>query len=188
MSPLATLSRLAAIRLRVGGINYAPSPVLAISVPWLSILLASLLPLMPVIASAPVLPPFGLMLLIAWRQMRPGLLPVWAGLPLGMFDDIYSGQPFGSAILLWSLTMIALEVIEARIPWRSFWLNWPIAAAMIVACLVWGLVFANAAGGTATPAALVPQALVAVLLYPLVCRMVAGLDRFRLIPIVDLGP
>lgn len=186
MTPATRLSRLTVGRVRVGGINRAPSPVLAIAVPWASVALASLLPLMPVIASAPVLPPFGLMLLIAWRQVRPGLLPVWAGLPLGLFDDLYSGQPLGSAILLWSLTMIALEAVEARIPWRSFWFDWPIAAVLIVACLIWGLVFANAVGGAAAPVTIVPQALVAVLLYPLVCRLVAALDRFRLIRVVEL--
>jgi rod shape-determining protein MreD len=111
---------------------------------------------------------------------------VWAGLPLGLFDDLYSGQPLGSAILLWSLTMIALEAVEARIPWRSFWFDWPIAAVLIVACLIWGLVFANAVGGAAAPVTIVPQALVAVLLYPLVCRLVAALDRFRLIRVVEL--
>jgi hypothetical protein len=42
------------------------------------------------------------------------LLPVWAGTLLGLFDDMVSGQPMGSAITLWSITMLALDVIEAR--------------------------------------------------------------------------
>ncbi len=78
-----------------------------------------------------MLPPFGFMLLVAWRQVRPGLLPVWAGLPLGLFDDIYSGQPFGSAMLLWSLAMILLELVEARFPWRNFLLDWLVSAVLI---------------------------------------------------------
>ena len=64
-------------------INRAPSPVLAISLPWLLVMLGSLSPTWPVIASAPLLPPFGFLLLVAWQQLRPGLFPVWAGLPLG---------------------------------------------------------------------------------------------------------
>ena len=110
-------------------INRAPSPFLARAVPWLSVMLASLAPTMPLIASAPVLPPLGFMFLLSWRQLRPGLLPVWAGLPLGLFDDLYSGQPFGSAMLTWSLAMIVLDVIEARFPWRSFLFDWAEAAA-----------------------------------------------------------
>ncbi len=187
MTPLRRMRRTLAGRFRARGINRAPSPLLAHATPWLSIMLASLLPSLPVIASAPVLPPFGFLLLLAWRQVRPGLLPVWTGLPLGAIDDLYSGQPFGSAILLWSLAMIALEVIDTRIPWRSYWLDWLAAAAAIGLYLVLGLLFANAAGGAADLMAIAPQTATSVLLYPLAGRAASALDRFRLTPIVDLG-
>jgi rod shape-determining protein MreD len=185
--PLVLLQDLLSLRLRAGGLNRAPSPTLALATPWLSVVLASILPTMPLIASAPVMPPFALMLLVAWSQIRPGLLPIWAGLPLGAFDDLYSGQPFGSAILLWSLTMIVLFIIEARIPWRSYLLDWLVAAGLICSCILAMLVIANAAGGAAGLIVVAPQAAAAVLLYPLMGRMAAALDRFRLIRIVDLG-
>src|SRR5919112_511136 len=101
-------------------INRAQSPILAYGLPWASILLGSLTPWLPIIAPAPVLPPLGLMMLLAWRLLRPGLLPLWAGLPLGLFDDLYSGQPLGSGILLFSLALLAVELIELRFQWRSF--------------------------------------------------------------------
>ena len=63
----------------------------------LTILLGSLTPWLPVIAPAPVLPPFGFMMLLAWRLLRPGLLPLWAGLPLGLFDDLYSAASRSAA-------------------------------------------------------------------------------------------
>jgi rod shape-determining protein MreD len=186
MTPLAPISRSLKKRFRARQLNRVPSPVLAVSAPWISILLASLLPTMPVIASAPVLPPFGLMLLLAWRQVRPGVLPVWAGLPLGAFDDLFSGQPFGSAILLWSLTMLALEIIEARFPWRNYWLDWLAAAGLICASQILGLAFANAAGGAARLSVIAPLLATAILLYPLAGRLVSALDRLRLTPIVEL--
>lgn len=187
MSLLGRLQLLVPVRFRVGGINRAPSALLARSVPWLSIMLASVLVGVPFIASAPLLPPFGLLMLLAWTQMRPGLMPVWAGLPLGAFDDLYSGQPPGSAIFLWSLAMLVLVVIEARIPWRNYLLDWLVAAALMCTCIAAMLVFANASGGNAGPATVLPQLAGAVLLYPLVGRSVSMLDRLRLIPIVDLG-
>jgi hypothetical protein len=95
-------------------INRAHSPVLAHVMPWATILLGSFVPLMPIIAPGPILPPFGFMVMVAWRQIRPGLLPMWAGFPLGLFDDLFSGQPFGCGILLFSLAMLGLEVLEAR--------------------------------------------------------------------------
>ncbi|MFM5884821.1 MAG: rod shape-determining protein MreD [Novosphingobium sp.] len=164
-------------------INRAPSPILALVAPWLMVMLGSLSTLLPLIASAPVVPPFGFLILIGWQQLRPGLFPVWAGLPLGLFDDLFSGQPFGSAVLLWSVAMIGLDVIEARFPWRGFWLNWLASAAIIALYLILALALANLGGGSARLAILGPQLIVSILTYPLAARLVGLFDRFRLIPL-----
>lgn len=163
-------------------INRAPSPLIARGVPWVTVVLASIVPHWLVIASAPILPPFGFLTLLAWRQLRPGLLPMWAGLPLGLADDLFSGQPFGSAILLWSLTMIALDFIEGRFPWRSFLLEWAVAAGLLAAYCVLSLIAVNLAGAAAPLPVLAPQIAVGILVYPLVGRMVAAFDRLRLLP------
>ncbi len=163
-------------------INREPLPLVAIGVPWLTVMLGTLSPTWPIIASAPVLPPLGFLFMLAWRQQRPGLLPVWAGLPLGLFDDLYSGQPFGSAVLLWSLAMLALDAVEVRFPWRNFVINWLEAAILIMAYLLFGLLFANAGGGSTPLRVIGPQAVISVLLYPLCGRLMALFDRFRLIP------
>ena len=164
-------------------INRAASPVLALATPWLLVMLGSLSPSWPVIASAPVLPPFGFLLLVGWQQLRPGLFPVWAGFPLGLFDDLFSGQPFGSAVVLWSAAMIALDFIDHRFPWRGFALNWLVASAFITAYLLFALQIANLGGGNTSSLVLLPQLAVAVLVYPVAARLVALADRFRLIPI-----
>jgi rod shape-determining protein MreD len=168
-------------------INRDHSPLLALGLPWLSILLGSLTPLLPVIAPSPVLPPFAYLLLLAWRLMRPGLLPLWAGLPLGAFDDLYSGQPFGSGILLFSLTMIAIELLDVRFPWRSFWQDWIIATGLIAAYLLLALAMSGAHTGELELVALVPQFLLSVLAFPVVARIVSLLDRLRLLRIRRLG-
>ena len=117
-------------------INRTHSSLLAFGVPWLSILLGSLTPWLPVIAPAPLLPPFGFMLMLAWRMLRPGLLPLWAGLPLGLFDDFYSGQPLGSGVLLFSLLMGALVT---RIGYTPFFIGLA-ALDLIGAAVLWTLV------------------------------------------------
>lgn len=167
-------------------INRAPSLVLAGGVPWASVVLGSLLPNWLVIASVPVLPPLGFLMFISWRQLRPGLMPVWAGLPLGIVDDLYSGQPFGSAVLLWSIAAITLDVVEARLPWRNFLTEWLVAAGLIVAYIVFSLGFANLAGASTPLQVIVPQIVIAILIYPLVGRLVAAFDRIRLTPFVEL--
>jgi rod shape-determining protein MreD len=161
-------------------INRAPSPVLAIALPWVSIMLASIAPAWPLIASAPLLPPLGFMMLLAWRQLRPGLLPIWAGLPLGMWDDIFSGQPFGSGILLWSLAMIALDLIEGRFPWRNVLQDWGDAAMLLASYLIFSAIFANPAGAYLVLPVILPQLALAALLHPMSARLVALIDRMRL--------
>lgn len=167
-------------------INRAPSPLFAHGLPWVTIMLASVLPTWLLIASAPVLPPLGLLFFIAWRQLRPGLLPIWAGLPLGLFDDLYSGQPIGSAVMLWSMAAIVLDLIEARLPWRNFLTEWLVAAGLIIAYILAGLLLANIGGGATSIRVVVPQIVISILSYPLVGRCVAIADRFRLTPFVKL--
>jgi rod shape-determining protein MreD len=165
-------------------INRGPSALLAVTLPWVVVMLGSLSPTWPVIASAPIIPPLGFLLLIAWQHVRPGLIPVWAGLPLGLFDDLFSGQPFGSGVMLWSLAMIGLDIVETRLPWRGFAQNWLFAAGVIVVYLVLALLLANVGGGNTMLWVLAPQAIVSVFAYPLAARLVGAFDRLRLIPIV----
>lgn len=161
-------------------INRAHSPALAYAVPWVSIMLGSLLPQLPIASAVPLVPPLGYLMLLAWRLVRPGLLPVWAGFPLGLFDDLFSGQPFGSAILLWSATMLGLELIEARFPWRGFYQDWIVAGVISTWYLVIAALFSGGRIGGTMLLVLGPQVLVTLIAFPVLARVVAGLDRFRL--------
>ncbi|APE28683.1 rod shape-determining protein MreD [Aurantiacibacter gangjinensis] len=168
-------------------INRDHSPVLAYGLPWLTIILGSLAPLLPTIALAPVVPPLGYMMLLAWRLARPGLLPMWAGLPLGFIDDMYSGQPLGSGILLFSLTMIALELLEMRFPWRSFWYDWLTAAGFLVIYLFLAALVSGADLTWMQFQLLIPQALLTVLLFPIIAKVVSLFDRMRLSRVRRIG-
>lgn len=161
-------------------INRAHSPLLAYAVPWTSIMLGTLLPQLVIASAVPLIPPLGFLMLVAWRLVRPGLLPVWAGFPLGLFDDLFSGQPFGSAILLWSATMLGLEIIETRFPWRGFFQNWIVAGTIATGYLAIAALLSGGRVGGTMLLVLGPQLLVTLIAFPLVARFVAGLDRFRL--------
>ena len=128
----------------------------------------------------PLLPPLGYMMMIGWRIMRPGFLPLWAGAPLGAFDDLFSGQPFGSGIFLFSLAMITLEVIETRFPWRGFWQDWFTAGFALILYMLSAIVISGAILSSHLFFAAIPQLLIAVLSYPMLSRAIAWLDRYRL--------
>lgn len=161
-------------------LNREPSALRKASVPIVSVLIGSMTPLLPIVASAPVLPPLGLMVLISWQILRPGLWPVWAGVPFGIFDDIFSGQPVGSAVLLWSVILIALDLIEQRYIWRNYWQDWFIATISIILALAGGLAINNFLASDTRLSVLYPQMILAIFTFPLVLRLVARLDHIRL--------
>ncbi len=150
------------------------------TLPVISTMLGSATVILPIIATAPILPPFGLMMLLGWRLLRPELWPVWIGLPLGLVDDLFSGQPIGSAMLLWTIALLGIDLADRRMVWRDYWQDWLIAAAAIIFCLIGGLVTANATGGNGTVLQIMPQLALSILIFPVVARFCALLDRWRL--------
>ena len=161
-------------------INREHSPLIALALPWLSIMLGSLVPLFFIATALPLVPPTGFLMLVAWRLVRPGLLPIWAGFPLGFFDDLFSGQPLGCGIVLYSIAMIALDLLDRRIPWRTFVQDWMAAAAALLVYLVAAFILSGSKVAAPALVALGPQIILSVFLFPPVARLVSALDRLRL--------
>ncbi len=149
-------------------------------IPSVSVLVGSMIPLIPIIAQWPILPPLGLMVFLAWRLMRPEIWPIWAGLPFGLFDDLMSGNPIGTSILLWTAIMIGLDQADNRMIWRDYWLDWLVAGALLTAYIILAMTIATLASGGWGIQPLIPQIAVTVLLIPFVMRLCARLDRWRL--------
>lgn len=146
-------------------------------IPVASVMLASLAPLLPMVVTAPVVPPFGYMMLLGWRLLRNDLWPVWAALPLGAFDDLFSGAPIGTAMALWTVSFIAIDAIDRRWVWRDHLQDWGIAIAFVAIYLVLALWLS---GGGAPLWVLVPQLVLTTCLFPVIGRTTAMLDRWRL--------
>ncbi len=149
-------------------------------VPIASVLLGSLLATAPIAIDAPLMPPLGFMLLIAWRLLRSDIWPVWIGIPLGLFDDLLSGQPVGSAVALWTLTMLAMDALDTRVVWRDYRLDWLIAAAALAFVLVGGGLLARVGSPADVLRLIAPQLGWSLCLVPLAMLLTAGLDRWRL--------
>ncbi|UYY59171.1 rod shape-determining protein MreD [Sphingomonas sp. S2-65] len=142
----------------------------------LSVVLGSSVTLIPIVATVPMLPPFGLMMLLGWRMIRGDSMRVWAPVPLGFFDDLVSGQPLGSAMLLWTLCVLAIDVLDTRLVWRDFWQDWLIATGAVGFCLIAGRLIA-APFGAHVDTALLFQILAAAAFMPVIFRLCAWLDR-----------
>ena len=150
-------------------------------VPTGSVIVASAITTLPVISAAPMLPPYGFMMLIAWRMMRSNIWPVWIGIPLGLFDDIVSGQPVGSACALWTMVMLAMEALDQRVVWRDYWIDWIISGVALLFVLVAGAILAHAGPLSDIARLIAPQWLWSVLLMPLAMLIAARLDSWRIL-------
>ena len=148
------------------------------ALPWLTVMGGSLVTVFPVAANLPLLPPFGLLMLLAWRLLAPLALRRWAPALLGLFDDCLSGQPMGSAMLLWTVSFFLIDLFDQRTLFRAFAQDWLIAAVAIAFCLIGGRLVATPLGGH-VDSVLVVQVIVSILIFPLAARVVAWVDRRR---------
>ncbi len=168
------MARRYAPRLNQNAQNWA-----VIAIPSLSVLLGSLTSVVPNMALYPLMPPFGFLLLLGWSLLVRDVWPAWAALPLGFFDDLLSGQPLGSSMFLWTLTLLALGLCDRWMMWRDYRQDWAIASLLIILVLLGGLAIANMSGGQMSAPYLIPQAIVSVLFFPLIVRLCGALDRLR---------
>lgn len=147
-------------------------------VPPATVLAGSLLAAWPMVASGPILPPAGLLMLLAWRLLAPDSLRVWAPAALGFADDLVSGQPLGSAVMLWTLAVLATEVVGRSTIFRSFRHDWLAAGVAIAAVLVAGRLLAVPVGARVDPM-LWAQIAASVLLFPAAAWLCAWIDHRR---------
>jgi rod shape-determining protein MreD len=148
------------------------------AIPWATVMAGSLVTIIPVVASLPLLPPMGLLMLLAWRLLARFALRPWAAAPLGLFDDLVSGQPLGCAVLLWSLCFLAIDLVEHRLVFRDFWQDWLIASGAIASCLAVGRLLALPISAP-VDTVLLAQVVISIMLFPFAARIVAWIDRKR---------
>lgn len=149
-------------------------------VPVLSTMAGSLVQALPVVASAPAVPPAGLLMLLGWRLLRPELWHAWVALPLGLFDDLAGGHPLGSATTLWTSGFLALDMLDSRLIWRDYWIEWAVAAVLIAWCVIGGWAVAGFTVGDNAISGVIPQTAITIFCFPAVVRLCAVLDRWRL--------
>ena len=149
-------------------------------VPLVTTILAILLGLFPLVVTTPLIPDIGFLVLLTWRLLRPEIWMPTVALALGLFDDLVSGHPIGQSMALWTMIFLAFDVLDARVHYKDFWFDWFYAAAAIVfhAAGAWYIALLM---GSHTPfTQLLPQLAFTILAYPMMARLILGLDQWRL--------
>ena len=149
-------------------------------IPAASVIAGSLLAALPIVTASGWYPDFGFLALIAWRLLRSDPWPPWWAAPLGFANDLITGAPVGLSVALWTVTMLLLDLVDRRTMWRDYWIEWALAALLLLLneAVEW---WAADIMGAATPASMMlPPLLIAIFAFPVVAWLVARLDRWRL--------
>lgn len=148
--------------------------------PAISVLGACLLTALPIVSSSGWYPDFGFLVLIAWRLLRADAWPTWWAAPLGFFNDLVTGHPIGFSIALWTAAMLVLDLADRRTMWRGYWLEWAIAALLLLANEAAEWRIAQVMGASLPFRTILPPLLISILAFPVFAWLVSRLDRWRL--------
>jgi rod shape-determining protein MreD len=150
------------------------------TVPVLSTLAAILLDLLPIVAVTPLVPDLAFLVLIAWRLLRPEMWLAQVALPLGLANDLIAGHPIGQSMALWTITFLIFDLVDLRVGWRDYWTDWLFASGAIAFYTAGTWYIARLTGSRTEFEILLPQLAISIFAYPIVARIVVGLDRWRL--------
>jgi rod shape-determining protein MreD len=81
---------------------------------------------------------------------------------------------------IWTLAFLLLDLVDSRVGWRDYWLDWLFAALLILAHTAGGWYIARLMGSVTLFEVMVPQIVLSIFTYPLVARLIVALDRWRL--------
>lgn len=148
-------------------------------IPAASVVAASALATLPIVSVNGWWPNAGFLVLIAWRLLRADPWPAWWAAPMGFANDLLTGAPIGLSVALWSAVMLAMELIDQRTQWRDYWVEWAIAAVLIMVDRWSDWQVAGLMGAPVPFLQIVPAIAISVLAFPLAAMIVGRLDRWR---------
>lgn len=149
-------------------------------VPAVSIMIGTYLAALPIVSMSGWFPDFGFLVLIAWRLLRNDAFPAWWAAPLGLFNDLITGTPVGLSVAVWTAAMLLLDLADRRTMWRGYWLEWALAAVLLLGNEAAEWRVAQVMGASLPFLTVVPPLLISILAFPIVAFIVSRVDRWRL--------
>ncbi len=168
-----------ALASRGTGLTRGPHPA-SLSIPAITVLLGSLTAVLPIVSLQGWWPDAGLLMLLAWRLLRADAWAAWLAAPLGLMHDLLTGSPVGLSMALWPMFMLALDVADRRTMWRDYWIEWALAALLLLLNETVERWIAGIMGAPVALASMAPPLLISIFAFPIAAWIVARLDRWRL--------
>lgn len=149
-------------------------------VPAASVVAASLFASLPIVVQNGWFPDVGFLVLIAWRLLRADVWPTWWAAPLGLINDLVAGYPLGLSVTVWTLSMLALDLLDRRTIWRDYWVEWILASLLILFHVASQWQVAAWMGAKVPFSWMIPGLLISIAAFPVAAWFVSRLDRWRL--------
>lgn len=150
-------------------------------VPAATVVVGSLISLLPIVSATGWWPDWGLLMLVAWRLLRADAWPAWWAAPLGFLNDVIVGNPIGLSVALWAAMMIVMDMLDRRTQWRDYWIEWGIAALFVaLAELAQWRIAALMGAPMPLNITAAPAIVVGILCFPVAAFLVVRIDRWRL--------
>jgi rod shape-determining protein MreD len=162
-----------------GRLNRGPRRGVTI-IPAASVVACSMLAILPVVAYRGGWPDFGFLMLLAWRLLRADAWPAWWAAPLGFVNDLLTGMPIGLSVTMWTAVMLVMDLVDERTQWRDYWIEWAVAAALIVVAEAVEWKVAEWSGAPVPFTLMLPAIVISILAFPLFGYLASRLDRWRL--------
>jgi rod shape-determining protein MreD len=162
-----------------GRLNRGPRPGVTL-IPATSVVAASALALLPVVTQQAVFPDSAFLMLIAWRLLRADAWPAWWAAPLGFVNDLLTGMPIGLSVTLWTAIMLVMDLVDRRTLWRDYWIEWALAAVLILMAETAEWKVAAWSGAPVPFIQVLPTVLISILAFPIFAFLASRLDRWRL--------
>ncbi|WP_309661306.1 rod shape-determining protein MreD [Sphingomonas sp.] len=160
-------------------IGQGPRPT-APYIPAISVFAGTMLSTLPLVSTSGWYPDLGFLVLIAWRLLRSDPWPAWWAAPLGFANDLVTGAPLGMSVVLWSATMVLLDLVDRRTMWRDYWIEWGLAALLLLLGECFEYWIASLTGPAGAFATILPPLLIAIFVFPIAAWLVGRIDRWRL--------
>jgi rod shape-determining protein MreD len=141
---------------------------------------ASMLSALPIVSTSGWYPEFGFLALIAWRLLRSDPWPAWWAAPLGLANDLITGAPIGLSVALWTVTMILLDLVDRRTIWRDYWIEWALAALLLLLSETIEWWIAEMMDASLPFVSIMPPLLISIFAFPIAAWAVARIDHWRL--------
>ena len=148
--------------------------------PAASVVASSMLSALPIVSTSGWYPEFGFLALIAWRLLRSDPWPAWWAAPLGLANDLITGAPIGLSVALWTVTMILLDLVDRRTIWRDYWIEWALAALLLLLSETIEWWIAEMMDASLPFVSIMPPLLISIFAFPIAAWAVARIDHWRL--------